>query len=76
MEIKDALRVIIIVDRMKDNSRLWHDADQEKQNELFRENNVLAMQLSTIMDMPVVYDGENGSWCVGSMDGPDLYKLY
>lgn len=76
MDLRDVLRVVLIVGRMKENSRLWHEVDNEEKSKLESENRRYARELNSIFPVELIYDDNGGTWHVGGVDGPELYKLY
>lgn len=76
MNVKDVLRVILLVDRMRENAASWHDADQDEKKRLFEENQDLARTLVSVYNIPAVYNQDDGTWSVWSVNGPKLFDLY
>lgn len=76
MKTKDVLRVVLLVDRMRDNAAMWHDADEQEQQRLAKENHDMALTLLNAYNVPVMYNDDDGTWRVGDPNGPKLFDLY
>ena len=72
----DVMSVALLVQRMRDNARCWHDADEQERNRLEKENQDIARRLLNAYNVPVNYNRDDGTWRVGNLDGPKLFDLY
>ena len=76
MQPYDLMQVALMVQKMRNVSIEWHSSDENKRRELEMYNRDLAHRLSDKYGIPVVYNPDDGTWRVGSLDGPLLFNLY
>lgn len=76
MNTKDVLRIVLLVERMRDNAAMWHDADKQEQHRLENENQNIARTLLNVYNVPVIYNSDDGTWRVVDLNGPKLFDLY